>query len=131
MDTQNPLAGNLRNPYTERWSFGFQRELPAHLFLDVSYIGSESHRLITRADWNPRLPTGLRLYPQYGQVIAKTSEGNSSYNALQALFSRRFKQGFQFSAAYTWSKMIDSTSDGVGNVNDAGSTRTGISRRCR
>jgi hypothetical protein len=118
MDPQNPLAGNLRNPYTERWSFGFQRELPASLFLDVSYIGSESHRLTTRADWNPRLPTGtLRIYPEYGQVIAKTSEGNSSYNALQALFSRRFKHGFQFSTAYTWSKMMDSTSDGVGNVN--------------
>ena len=117
MDAQNPLAGNLRNPYTERWSFGFQRELPAHLFLDVSYIGSESHRLTTRADWNPRLPTGtLRIYPQYGPVIVKTSEGNSSYNAFQALFSRRLKQNFQFSAAYTWSKMMDSTGDGVGNV---------------
>lgn len=116
-DTQNPIAGNLRNPYTERWSFGFQRELPTNLFLDVSYIGSESHRLTTRADWNPRQPSGQRLYPHYGVVIAKTSEGNSSYNALQALLSRRFKQGFQFSAAYTWSKMMDSTSDGVGNVN--------------
>ncbi len=116
-DTQNPIAGNLRNPYTERWSFGFQRELPANLFLDVSYIGSESHRLTTRADWNPRLPTGLRLYPLYGVVVAKTSEGNSTYDALQALFSRRFKHGFEFSTAYTWSKMMDSTSDGVGNAN--------------
>jgi hypothetical protein len=116
-NTQNPIAGNLRNPYTERWSFGFQRELPTNLFLDVSYIGSESHRLTTRADWNPRQSSGQRLYPLYGIVIAKTSEGNSSYNALQALLSRRFKQGFQFSAAYTWSKMMDSTSDGVGNAN--------------
>jgi Carboxypeptidase regulatory-like domain/TonB dependent receptor len=118
LDSENPLAANLRNPYTERWSFGFQRELEPKMFLDVSYVGSESHRLTTRADWNPRLPTGtLRLYPAYGQVNAKTSEGNSSYHALQASLSRHFSKGIELLASYTWSKMIDSTSDGVGNTN--------------
>ncbi len=113
------LDGNLRNPYTERWSFGFQRQLSASMLLDVSYVASESHRLTTRADWNPRLPTGtLRLYPDYGQVIVKTSEGNSSYHALQARIEHRFTHGVQVSAAYAWSKMIDSTSDGVGNTNN-------------
>ncbi|HEY6342782.1 MAG TPA: carboxypeptidase regulatory-like domain-containing protein [Bryobacteraceae bacterium] len=116
-DTQNPLDGNLRNPYTERWSFGFQRQLSGSTLLDVSYVGSESHELTTRADWNPRLLTDTRLYPNYGIVVAKTSQGNSSYHALQAQLNRRFAHGFQFSAGYTWSKMIDSTSDGVGNVN--------------
>ncbi|HKE24380.1 MAG TPA: hypothetical protein VKB88_18585 [Bryobacteraceae bacterium] len=113
------LDANLRNPYTERWSFGFQRELPGSMLLDVSYVGSESHDLTTRADLNPRLPTGtLRLYPDYGQVIVKTSQGNSSYHELQVRLERRFSHGVQFLAAYTWSKMIDSTSDGVGNTND-------------
>jgi hypothetical protein len=118
MDSLQPLDGNLLNPYTERWSFGFQRELSKVAFLDVSYVGSESHRLTTREDWNPRLPVGTaRLYSNYGPVIVKTSDGNSSYNALQAQLEHRFAQGFQLSAAYTWSKMIDSTSDGVGAVN--------------
>jgi hypothetical protein len=117
-DLQNPLDQNLRNPYTERWSFGFQRQLPESMLLELSYVGSESHRLTTRADWNPRLPTGtLRLYPNYGPVVVKTSEGNSSYHALQTRLDRRFARGFQMSASYTWSKFIDSTSDGVGNVN--------------
>lgn len=113
---QAPLDGNLRNPYTERWSFGFQRQLPGGTLLDVSYVGSESHRLTTFADWNPQLGSA-RLYPDYGMVIAKTSQGNSSYNALQARLDRRFARGFQLSGAYTWSKMIDSTSDGVGTAN--------------
>lgn len=117
-DSQMPLDQNLRNPYTERWSFGFQRELAETILLEASYVGSESHRLTTRADWNPRLPTGtLRLYPNYGQVIVKTSQGNSSYHALQTRLDRRFGRGFQMSASYTWSKFIDSTSDGVGNIN--------------
>jgi hypothetical protein len=118
LDAQNPLDPNLRNPYTERWSVGFQRELPGNTLLDVSYVGSESHKLTTRADWNPRLATGtLRLYPNYGPVVVKTSEGNSSYHSLQARLHRRFARGFQLSASYTWSKMIDGTSDGVGLTN--------------
>jgi len=117
-DSQNLLDQNLRNPYTERWSFGFQRQLAETILLEASYVGSESHRLTTRADWNPRLPTGtLRLYPNYGPVIVKTSQGNSSYHALQTRLDRRFGRGFQMSASYTWSKFIDSTSDGVGNIN--------------
>jgi hypothetical protein len=117
-DPQNLLDQNLRNPYTERWSFGFQRQLPESMLLELSYVGSESHRLTTKADWNPRLPTGtLRIYPDYGPVILKASQGNSSYHALQTHLDRRFGRGFQMSASYTWSKFIDSTSDGVGSIN--------------
>jgi hypothetical protein len=60
---------------------------------------------------------GVRLYPASGPVIAKTSQGNSSYHALQARMDRRFARGFQLAAAYTWSKFIDSTSEGVGYQN--------------
>jgi hypothetical protein len=50
-------------------------------------------------------------------VIAKTSQGNSSYHALQARLDRRFGHGFQLAASYTWSKFIDSTSEGLANQN--------------
>src|SRR5215472_8208323 len=117
-DSLSLLDQNLRNPYTERWSFGFQRQLQESMLLELSYVGSESHRLTTKADWNPRLPTGTkRLHPDYGPVILKTSEGNSSYHALQTRLDRRFGRGFQVSASYTWSKFIDSTSDGLGGIN--------------
>jgi len=113
-DAQNALDPNLRDPYTERWSFGFQRQLPQSMLLDVSYVGSESHRLYTPADWNPRLLTGAHLYPNYGQVLVVDNEGNASYHALQARLDRRFSRGFQLSASYTWSKDIDSISDTSG-----------------
>jgi hypothetical protein len=126
-DMQTMLDQNLRNPYTERWSFGFQRLVAETFLLEASYVGSESHRVTTRADWNPRLPTGtLRLYPSYGPVILKTSEGNSSYHALQTRLDRRFAHGFQMSASYTWSKFIDSTSDGVGTVNVQGAAANNL-----
>jgi hypothetical protein len=116
-DSRTAIDADLRNPYTERWSFGFQRQLPQSTVLDVSYVGSESHKLTTVADWNPRLLNGVRLYPNSGPVTAKTSQGNSSYHALQARLDRRFARGFQLAAAYTWSKFIDGTSEGVGYQN--------------
>jgi hypothetical protein len=115
-DPQSSLDPNLRSPYTERWSFGFQRQLPQSMLLDVSYVGSESHRLYTPGDRNPRLLTGVRLYPNYGQVLVVDNEGNSSYHALQARLDRRFSRGFQLSASYTWSKNIDSISDTSGGL---------------
>ena len=115
LDAQTAIAGDLRNPYTERWSFGFQRQLSQKVVLDVSYIGSESHKLTTKSDLNPRLLSGQRLYPNLGPRNVRTSEGNSSYQALQARADRRFAGGFQLTASYTWSKYIDSTSEGVGN----------------
>jgi hypothetical protein len=116
-DNRTAIDKDIRNPYTERWSFGFQRQLPQSTVLDVSYLGSEGHKLTTVADWNPRLLSGVRVYPGSGSVIAKTSQGNSSYHALQARLDRRFVHGFQLSAAYTWSKFIDSTSEGAGFMN--------------
>jgi hypothetical protein len=115
-DSRIAIDPTFRNPYTERWSFGFQRQLPQSTVLDVSYIGSESHRLTTKADWNPRLLNGVRLYPAFGPADIRTSEGNSSYHALQARLDRRFAHGFQLAASYTWSKFIDSTSEGAGNM---------------
>ena len=115
-DSQNAISPNLHTPYTERWSFGFQRQLPQSMLLDVSYVGSESHKLYTTADWNPRLLTGAHLYPNYGQVLVIDNEGNSSYHALQARLERRFSRGFQLSASYTWSKDIDSISETSGSL---------------
>jgi len=117
LDAQNGvIEKNLRSPYTERWSFGFERQLPDNILLDVSYVGSESHKLTTRADLNPRLLNGQRLHPDFGLRYVRTSQGNSAYHALQWRVDRRFARGFQLAASYTWSRNIDSNSEGVGQV---------------
>jgi hypothetical protein len=109
------IEKNFRNPYTGRWSFGFQRQLSSKLVLDGSYVGSESHRLTTWADVNPRQPNGQRLHPDFGGREIRTSQGNSSYHAMQWRVERRFARGFQVNASYTWSKNLDSASEGVGS----------------
>jgi hypothetical protein len=121
------LEKDFRNPYTERWSFGFQRQVSNKMVLDGSYVGSESHRLTTWANVNPLQPDGY-LHPDFGPRQIRTSQGNSSYHAMQWRLDRRFARGFQVTASYTWSRNIDSTSEGVGTINnqEPGANRTSI-----
>src|SRR5262249_11031420 len=124
---QDAQAGTLekdfRNPYTERWSLGFQRQLSNKMVLDGSYVGSESHRLATWADVNPQQLDGSRPHPDFGLRHIRTSHGNSSYHAMQCRLDRRFAQGFQLNASYTWSRNLDSTSEGIAAVNTQGNQR--------
>jgi hypothetical protein len=40
-----PLRNANATPYTQTWSFGFQRELPGSTLLDVNYIGTKGTKL--------------------------------------------------------------------------------------
>ncbi len=104
---------NLRTPYTERWSFGLERELSSSILVDISYVGSASHKLFTREDVNPRQSLGSRLYPNLGIRQVLTSQGNSAYHALQLRVVRRLSRGFEIAGSYTWARTIDSTSEAV------------------
>src|SRR4029077_9899548 len=58
---------------------------------------------------------GQRLHPDFGGREIRTSQGNSTYHACNWRVDRRFARGFQVNASYTWSKNLDSTSEGVGS----------------
>jgi hypothetical protein len=130
----------LRNPYTQSWNAGIQRQLGSGMTFEINYVGSNSHRLFRSVDGNPPLPWlvaaaqangtlsptrsggSLRILPELGlpQVTGNTafvepivvrSIGNGTYNALQMVFNKQFSRGFQFQAAYTWSHAIDDAAD--------------------
>lgn len=65
----------------------------------------------------------LRPFPQYGAINNRLeSQGQSSYNAFKVDLQRRFTNGVQFGASYTFSKQItDAASDLYG-----GSALTGV-----
>lgn len=50
---QTLIAPNLVNPYYQRWSLGFQRELPMGMTMDISYVGSSGTALYINEDANP------------------------------------------------------------------------------
>jgi len=46
----------FRNPVTNSWFFGIQRDLPGNVVLDLSYVGNSSHHVFRVFDANPPDP---------------------------------------------------------------------------
>jgi hypothetical protein len=62
----------------------------------------------------------LRPMPHFDGASVATAEppaGDSYYHALQLKWEKRFSHGLSMLAHYTWSKMIDNSSHGSGNLN--------------
>ncbi len=104
---------HIRNPYTQRYSLGYQRELPFKLFMDVSYVGSLGRKLFVTEDLNPIVnpATGARRFPALGIRRYRSSGANSDYNSGQLRVDRRFSQGIVVTTSYTWSKTMDQISE--------------------
>jgi Carboxypeptidase regulatory-like domain/TonB dependent receptor len=130
-------ALHLRTPYVYQYNLSLQRQLARNLALDVSYLGSSSHKLDNMMDSNPIiLGTNVRLlnagrYPYFNDPnrgltdngLAAlpetiTNEGRATYNALLTSLTKRLGnvRGIGttfFTLAYTWSHNID---NGTGSV---------------
>lgn len=110
----------FRNPYTDRWSLGFEREIPFGLIWDTSYVGSVSHKLFRSIDMNPIVDpaTGARFMPQVGPRTARAASANSNYESLQVELKRPFKAtpagNLQFEGSYTYGHYMDDVSDVFG-----------------
>nr|MBA3769099.1 TonB-dependent receptor [Blastocatellia bacterium] len=136
---QTLIAQNLVNPYYQRWSAGFQRELPFNIVLDASYVGSKGTKLYINEDGNPSVTPQLRITPInpatglpvttglsnrldniQGPRTVRTNGGSSTYHGGQVEARRRFGNNFQVTGAYTFSKLISNADEvfitGFGNA---------------
>lgn len=110
----------FRNPYTDRYSLGFERELPFGMVWDTSYVGSVSHKLFRSIDMNPIVnsATGARFQPQVGVRTVRATSANSNYESLQVELKRRFSGtpvgSVQFEGGYTYAHFMDDVSDVFG-----------------
>ncbi len=109
---------NFRTAYVNEWSFGLQREIASNFVLDVSYLGSQGHKLPVGWNINQALPgpgsiASRRPYPGFGNITGGyiSSIGNSNFNGLTVRGERRLSNGLSFISSYAWSKSID---DSVG-----------------
>jgi hypothetical protein len=62
--------------------------------------------------FNGSVAQALKPFPQYNRINnILESQGRSDYNAMQAKLERRFSQGIQFGASYTFSKLLTNASE--------------------
>jgi hypothetical protein len=104
-----PLS-NLGNRIVNAGIANFFRPNAPNYFLAQALSGG----LVTPAVLNGALAGSLRTpgtISPFGSINAQTSDGNSSYNALNIDLKKRFSHHFQFLASYTWSHSIDDSSD--------------------
>ena len=114
---------DLRTPYVAQWSFEVQQEAGRNQVLELAYAGSKGTKLISARDLNQPLPSAQpsnpRPVPQFADINAVESRGNSSYQSLQAGWRRSLRAGLAANAAYTWSKSIDDASGFFNTAGDA------------
>jgi Carboxypeptidase regulatory-like domain len=123
-----------RNPYSEQYNLGVEKQLLQNSVLSLNYVGSASHRLdiggyyntgtpcgtpCGYASFNARVSAGVGGQPYPYAVPQKSWDhagGNGTYNALQASLQRVFRNGLSYMIAYTWSKTLVEGDDGFFGV---------------
>lgn len=129
----------LRNPYTQQWTFGLEHELASNWIFSLDYTGQHTINIDKPVDLNapslfvrtaqnqsrsaaaadltrPLNPatTGFR------RIVATTNLGSAYYNGLQAKLIHRFSQRLYMQASYTWSHAMNTVEwDGSGGQQEA------------
>ncbi len=113
---------NFRNPYTDRVTLEFERELFANTAASLSVTYAESKQLERLTDANLQYDgtiavNGLPRYsrtrpnPAYGRVTVYTSDARSKYWGISLLLQRRFVERFFGMLSVTWSEDKDNDSN--------------------
>lgn len=121
------IQQNFRSAYVNQWSAGIQRELASNLVLEVTYTGSQGHKLPVGWNLNQAYPgpgsvNSRRPFPAFANLVGGfiSSIGSSNFNGVSARVERRFSEGLSFLSTFMWSKSIDdnfgvsSAADGSG-----------------
>ncbi len=104
---------NYRTPYVGTWDFFLQRDLGGGFFVEAGYTGTKGTGLdvYTLPNQGPPGSTAVRTeLSQAADYTLDSSVGNSTFNALQVRFNRRFNRGLSFQMFYQWAKAIDDSS---------------------
>jgi len=107
----NSIAGNLMNPETLQWNLNIQREFRGGFIFTAAYVGTRGEHLFTNQEYNPRVLGGARMNPALGPMTIRTNGADSSYHSAQFSVDRKFTHGLLLRGAYTFSKLLDDSSE--------------------
>jgi Carboxypeptidase regulatory-like domain/TonB dependent receptor len=105
---------DLQTPSIEQWNVNVQHMIGFTRSIEVGYVGSRGHSLISARDANqppasPN-PVNLRPNPLFADVTLIESRGSSRFNSLQIRYQERPSVGTMILASYTLGKSTDDAS---------------------
>lgn len=100
-------APDLKLPRSYEWNAALEQSLGLHQTVSLTYTGAAGRDLLRQYYLNE--PNS-----NFASVFVTGNTGQSNYNSLQAKFQRRFSDGLQVLASYTFSHSIDNASDDSG-----------------
>jgi hypothetical protein len=105
---------------TYQWSFSIEHQLGGNMMVQAAYVGNHGTNLsfpndpnqvpgnlLLQSVANSSNAQNLRPFPQFKTIGGNSYNGISNYDSLQLTFTKRYSHGLQFSANYTYSKMLD------------------------
>jgi hypothetical protein len=120
----NFVDAHLKTPYIYQYDLDLQQQLSNGLMMELGYVGSSSHKLLTWLDQNPFvLGTTTRILnqglpadsPNFGYITTFAGLNDANYNGMIASLTKRLMpvrdlgQMF-FTLGYTWSHNLDNGS---------------------
>ncbi len=114
--------GKLHAPYFMEWSFGLEHELGPTGSIHAQYVGTRAvnqpymtqvngYQTVCPGCFAP-FPYGHSTDPRFGAVTQLSTSANSHYNGLQLTAMKRLGSGFMGQLNYTWSRCMDTVSNG-------------------
>lgn len=128
----NLWAPNVRPAIAQQWNLTVQRGLNASTAFEVAYVGQHSTHLMVPESLlqlqllsngttlpSPYLSGNPGLTNTVSYVTATYSDGNASYNGLEAVLQRRMAGGLEGQISYAWSHCLTNSVGFYGDVGQA------------
>jgi Carboxypeptidase regulatory-like domain/TonB dependent receptor len=119
---------NVRPAVSNQWNFTVQQQLGSGTTLQAGYVGQKTTHLAVPMPYlqkqllpggavanSPYLAGNPTLQNEIDQISGTATNGNQSYNALQAVLQKRLSNGLEYSVAYTYSKCMTDSSGYYGS----------------
>jgi hypothetical protein len=114
--------GRLHAPYFMEWSLGLEQQLGTTGSVHAQYVGTRAvdqpfltqvngYQTVCPGCFAP-FPYAQSTDPRFGAVTQFSTGANSHYNGLQMTAMKRFGNGFMGQVNYTWSRCMDTVSNG-------------------
>jgi Carboxypeptidase regulatory-like domain len=114
--------GELHAPYFMEWSLGIEHQLGTTGSIHAQYVGTRAvnqpyltevngYQTVCDGCFAP-FPYAQSTDPRFGAVTQFSTGANSHYNGLQITAMKRFGNGLMGQINYTWSRCMDTVSNG-------------------